>query len=82
MECKWNVAHFVQQDSGTFELFLNQNEPLVDPCTLTLVLDPSSIVEPVGQDINTLLYCLYYSIPILKDTLLHPIFCAHATSQL
>ena len=58
-ECKWKVAHFVQQDSGTFELFLNENEPFIDPCTLTLVLDPSSIVEPVDQDINRLLNCLY-----------------------
>jgi hypothetical protein len=58
-KCKCHVAHFVQQDSGTLELSVNQNEPLIDPCTLIFVLDPSSIVESVGQDINTLLNCLY-----------------------
>ena len=57
-EGKWKVAQFVRKNGRSFELLLEQGEPLIDPCALTLVLNLPIVVESVGQDSHTFLYCL------------------------
>ena len=56
----WKVAHFVQQNSSTFELSFQQNKSLVHASFSAFVLDLSLAVESIGQDVNTFLNSLYY----------------------
>ena len=52
------VAQLVHHDRSAFELLLQQNESLVKTCLFTLVLNLSTFVELISQEIYTIIHSL------------------------
>ena len=62
----------MEKNGSSSVLVVKEDKSLIDSGSLTLVLDLASTVEPVGQDVHTLLHCLkeiqqvYYTIVIYQ----------------